>query len=75
MPQLTNDLVKNHCTVLCFMISHFIVMAFRYFKMQFSLWKLGYSHMCLERLASEYLTILILWPLGDFGFAGKIYKF
>lgn len=69
--QLINDLGKNHFTALCFITSHFTIIAFCFFKMQLSLWKFSYSHMFLERLASEYVTILIVWPFGDSGFAGK----
>lgn len=52
MHQLINDLGKNHVTALCCIISHFTIMASCHFKRQFSLWKLSYNHMCLERLVS-----------------------
>ena len=71
---LINDLGQNHVTALCCIISHFIIMASYHFKMQFPLWKLSYSHMNLERLAGEYVTLLALWLYSDFGFAGKMYE-
>lgn len=56
MHQLINDLVKNHFPAFSFIISHSLIMAFCHFKIQFSLWKLSSSRMCLDRLAGEYLS-------------------
>lgn len=58
--QLINDLGLNHVTALGCIISHFTIMASCHFTMQFPLWKLSYSHMNLERLASKSVTLLAL---------------